>query len=145
MGDSSSAVPGSKGELFNSFTHSVQIFKDATLFFSHDGVPNIATIIPAMDCIDEVLATNALDARYSLSIQAALTLGKKTLNRYYSKTDLSEVYRIAMGMYLPFYNIMHSVNHFPSSPPSAQATVFPKCWLDRRMDHNIAENCLRPI
>ena len=68
MGDSSSAVPGSKGELFNSFTHSVQIFKDATLFFSHDGVPNIATIIPAMDHIDEVLATNALDAQYSLSI-----------------------------------------------------------------------------
>jgi hypothetical protein len=52
-----------------------------------------------MDCIDEVLATNALDSQYSLSIQAALTMGKKMLNRYYSKTDLSEVYRIAMGMY----------------------------------------------
>jgi hypothetical protein len=114
-------------------------------FFSHDGIPNIATIIPAMDRIDEVLATNTLDARYSLSIQATLTMGKKTLNRYYSKTDLSEVYRISMGMYLPFYNIMHSVNCFPSCPPSAQATVFPKCWLDRRMDHNVAENCSRPI
>jgi len=47
--------------LFDSFTHSVQIFKDATLFLSHDSIPNIATIIPAMGCIDEVLATNALD------------------------------------------------------------------------------------
>lgn len=131
--------------LFDSFTHSVQIFKDATLFFSRESIPNIATVIPAMDHIDEVLATNALDAQYSLSIQAALTIWKKTLNHYYSKTDLSEVYGIAMGMYLPFYNIMHSVNCFPSSPPSAQATVFPKWWLDRRMDHNVAENCLRLI
>lgn len=52
-----------------------------------------------MDHIDQVLATNAVDYQYSISIQAALTIGKKTLNRYYSKTDLSEVYRIAMGVY----------------------------------------------
>ncbi|KIL58826.1 hypothetical protein M378DRAFT_85881 [Amanita muscaria Koide BX008] len=77
----------------------LKIFKDATLFFSRDGIPNIATVIPAMDRIDEVLATDALDTQYSLSIQAALTMGKRTLNRYYSKTDLSEVYRIAMVLH----------------------------------------------
>ncbi|KAF8232957.1 hypothetical protein L208DRAFT_1210183, partial [Tricholoma matsutake] len=55
----------------------LKIFKDATLFFSRNSIPNIATVIPAMDHIDEVLATNALDAQYSLSIQAALTMGKK--------------------------------------------------------------------
>jgi hypothetical protein len=54
-------------------------------------------VIPAMDHIDSVLATNAIDKRYCLAIQAALTIGKKTLNHYYSKTDLSNVYRIAMG------------------------------------------------
>ncbi|KAN0137507.1 hypothetical protein V8E53_004558, partial [Lactarius tabidus] len=34
----------------------LKIFKDMTLFFSH-GTPNLATIIPAMDHIDKVLAT----------------------------------------------------------------------------------------
>jgi hypothetical protein len=75
------------------------MFKDATLFFSRGGTPNIATVIPAMDRIDEVLATSAFDSQYSISIQAALAMGKKTLNRYYSKTDHSEVYRIAMSKY----------------------------------------------
>jgi hypothetical protein len=50
-----------------------------------------------MDRIDEVLATSAFDAKYSISVQAALAMGKKMLNRYYSKTDQSEVYRIAVS------------------------------------------------
>lgn len=76
----------------------LKVFKDATLYFSRGGTPNIATVIPAMDHIDEVLATSASDSEYSVSIlQAALAMGKKTPNRYYSKTDFSEVYRIAMG------------------------------------------------
>jgi hypothetical protein len=67
------------------------------LFFSQDGTPNIAMVIPAMDRIDEVLAMNALNTQFSISIQAALSIGKKTLNRYYSKTDLSDVYRVVMS------------------------------------------------
>ncbi len=51
-----------------------------------------------MDHIDEHLATAAVGRQYSLAIKAALAIGKKTLNRYYDKTDHSEVYRIAMGM-----------------------------------------------
>lgn len=54
-----------------------------------------------MDRIDEVLATGAVNSQYSVSIQAALAMGKKMLNRYYSKTDYSEVYRIAMSTYNP--------------------------------------------
>jgi hypothetical protein len=76
----------------------VQIFKDATLFFSC-GTPNIAMVIPAMDHIDKHLATAALESRYPLAIKAALAIGKRTLNRYYDKTDHSEVFRIAMGRF----------------------------------------------
>jgi len=54
-------------------------------------------VIPAMDTIDEVLATSALSSKYCSAIHAALSVGKKTLNRYYAKTDLSTTYRIAMG------------------------------------------------
>ena len=51
-----------------------------------------------MDYIDEHLTTAALNADYPAAIKAALTIGKTTLNRYYNKTDHSEIFRITMGM-----------------------------------------------
>jgi hypothetical protein len=85
-----------------------EIFKDTTLFFSR-GTPNLATVIPAMDHIDKVLATSSDRHQYSLSICAALFIGKNTINRYYHKTDHSETYRIAMGTY---YLYSHLFNFF---------------------------------
>jgi hypothetical protein len=74
-----------------------QILKDATLFFSRS-TPNLATVIPAMDVIDEKLTNDSLNrAKFDASIRASLGLAKKTLNRYYNMTDWSEIYRIAMG------------------------------------------------
>ncbi|KAH7903431.1 hypothetical protein BJ138DRAFT_1020640 [Hygrophoropsis aurantiaca] len=77
------------------------ILKHATLFFSRS-TPNLAMVIPAMDHIDTTFTqgiikkgANKTDT-LSPAIRAALGLAKKTLNRYYSKTDASEVYRIAM-------------------------------------------------
>lgn len=64
-----------------------------------------------MDHIDEHLATAAIDNKYPLAIKAALAIGKKTLNRYYDKSDQSEVFRIAMGMYflaLPYFFLIYS-------------------------------------
>jgi hypothetical protein len=66
------------------------------MFFSL-GRPNIDSVIPAMDYLDQQLTTSALNTRYSKSIKAAITLGKKTLNRYYDLSDHSEIYCIAMG------------------------------------------------
>lgn len=79
-----------------------EIFKDATLFFSR-GTPNLATVIPAMDHIDKVLATTSDSHQFSLPIRASLVIGKNTINRYYNKTDQSEVYRIAMSKYFPLF------------------------------------------
>ena len=76
--------------------YSYQIFKHGTLFFSRDA-PNISTVIPAMDHIDEYLETACQNIKLSKAILTALALGKQTLNRYYDKTDHSDVYRIAMG------------------------------------------------
>ena len=50
-----------------------------------------------MDHINEVLTSQSLDSDYEPAICATLGLAKKLLNRYYSVTDHSEVYRIAMG------------------------------------------------
>jgi len=56
-------------------------------------------VIPAMDHINTYLASATQNCGYSASIHAALTIGKRTLNQYYNKTDHSEVYRIAMSKF----------------------------------------------
>jgi len=61
-------------------------------------------VIPAMDHIDQV-STNCTTKKEQLepAIRAAPGPAKQTLNRYYSLTDFSEVYRIAMGAFFLFY------------------------------------------
>ena len=76
----------------------IKVFKDAMLFFSCS-MPNLVTVIPAMDHIDKVLTTDAFDRKLQPSIHAALVLAKNMLNCYYDKTDHSEVYHIAMSMF----------------------------------------------
>jgi len=56
-------------------THISQIFKDATLFFSHVTL-NLPTIIPAMDHINTHLATVSQNSDLSPVIRALLALGK---------------------------------------------------------------------
>jgi hypothetical protein len=103
------------------------------LFFSQElsaehPATSIATVIPAMDTIDEVLATNALSSKYSVAIHAALSVDKKTLNYYYEKTDFSKTYHIAMGIssftlhfiiaYCPLFSVLHphhKLNYFKSA------------------------------
>jgi hypothetical protein len=50
-----------------------------------------------MDRIDKALLSYGTNPNLSVSIKAAVAIGVKTLNRYYSKTDLSEVNRTAMS------------------------------------------------
>lgn len=71
-----------------------QIFKDATLYF-YRLTPTLATVIPAMDHIDETLTFPSLNSYYEPAIRMALGLAKKVL---YSAMDQSEVYHITMGM-----------------------------------------------
>ena len=76
-----------------------QIFKDATLFFSQ-GTSNLATVIPAMDIIDSMIATTSeASQKFCLAICVALAVGSMTLNKYYNKTDNLEVYCISMGVF----------------------------------------------
>ncbi|GBE85227.1 hypothetical protein SCP_0704130 [Sparassis crispa] len=76
----------------------LKIFNDTTLYFSRD-TPSLPMVIPAMDIINEHLTDESLDAHYQPCIRAAIGLAKKTLNHYYSKTDQSSVYRIAMVLH----------------------------------------------
>jgi hypothetical protein len=50
-----------------------------------------------MDHINQHLTTAARNNSYKPCIQAAVVMGKKLLNKYYSYTDYSELCRIVMG------------------------------------------------
>ncbi|TFY76146.1 hypothetical protein EWM64_g7868 [Hericium alpestre] len=95
----------------------LHILKDATTFFSR-GTPNLATVIPAMDHIDFWLTTDACDSKYHLAIWASLNVAKCTLNCYYTMTDLSEVYRIAMVLHP-----RHKLTYFKN-------TKWEQDWID---------------
>ncbi|KAJ7268149.1 hypothetical protein B0H12DRAFT_1002303, partial [Mycena haematopus] len=82
--------------------------KDATLFFSRDSA-TLASVIPAMDKIDSLLATAVLklptgEKKFCVPVKAALLKAKKTLNRYYALAFHSRVYRIALILH-PRYKI----------------------------------------
>ncbi|KAG1841477.1 hypothetical protein C8R48DRAFT_561037, partial [Suillus tomentosus] len=76
----------------------LKILKDATMFSSRS-TPNLPTVIPGMDLIDEKLTLYSNNADYQPSIRAAVGLAKKTLDRYYQLTDHSEVYHISMVLH----------------------------------------------
>ena len=70
-------------------------YKKVTLFFSQDGA-SVMAMIPAMDKLDNYL-NPATKKPYHPAIQAVMKLACNKLNQYYSMTDLSSAYRIAMG------------------------------------------------
>src|SRR6266508_5989627 len=98
----------------------VQLFKDATAFFSC-ATPYLAKVIPAMDHIDQHLATATCNNAYKPCIQAAVAIGKKLLNKYYSYTDHSELYRIEMGELTSLNARSSLMNNFCSSSSKPQA------------------------
>ena len=86
-----------------------QTLKEATLFFSCS-TPNLATMIPAMDHIDNVLASFTWDMEYNEAIREGISLARNTLNWYYSLTDSSEVYWISMSKYIEPFEVIYWQN-----------------------------------
>ena len=78
------------------------MYKDATLFFSQDDAVTIPNVVLTMDWIDAMLSSFTM-APLAPSVKHALSFTHRLMDKYYSKTDLSNVYRIAMGMYSVFH------------------------------------------
>lgn len=96
-----------------------------------------------MDHIDTTF-TNTIDpdSEANPAIRAAVALGKKTLNRYYSKTDMVEVYRIAMGKSLLFVIFNIFTEHYVVLHPRHKLEYFKTAaWEDDWME--IAESLVR--
>ena len=76
--------------------HATQMYKDTMLFFSQDNVVTIAHVVPTMDCINVMLSNSAMKP-LNAAVKHALLFACKLMDKYYLKTDLSNVYSIAMG------------------------------------------------
>ncbi|KAH9960261.1 ribonuclease H-like domain-containing protein [Russula dissimulans] len=92
-------------ELVKQLRDVLKTFKTVTLQFSTD-TPCLAAVIPAMDKMHNELTAVSENVKYSPAVQATLTIGKNLLNKYYSLTDDSEVYRIAMVLH-PRYKLKY--------------------------------------
>ncbi|KAJ7824298.1 hypothetical protein B0H14DRAFT_2369678 [Mycena olivaceomarginata] len=96
-------------EEWNILTDLRDAFKDATLYFSRDSA-TIATVIPAMDKLDSMLATAILTKpdgekkAFTPTVQIALVYAKRTLNRYYAKAYYNRVQRTCLILH-PRYKI----------------------------------------
>jgi hypothetical protein len=71
------------------------MYKDATIFFSQDNAVIILNVVPIMDQINIMLSSLATTP-LALAIKHALTFVCWLMDKYYSKTDLSNVYCIAV-------------------------------------------------
>ena len=83
---------------WSKFCNSFSDLQNHHLEFSID-TPCPAAIIPAMDKMHNELTAAADNPEYSPALQAALSIGKALLNKYYSLSNDSEVYHIAMSTF----------------------------------------------
>jgi len=85
----------------------------------------------------------ASERQHSPAIRAALAIGKKTINKYYNKTDHSEVYRIAMGMsFIYIYILLPTKIEIVSSPSPPQVGILQKARLGCNLDRDRPPNRL---
>ncbi|KAF8238215.1 hypothetical protein L208DRAFT_1076278, partial [Tricholoma matsutake] len=76
----------------------LKMYKDATLFFSQDDAVTITNVVLMMDRIDAMLSRSAMTPLAS-AVKHALTFACQLMDKYYSKTDLSNVYHITMVLH----------------------------------------------
>ncbi|KAF7336216.1 Dimer-Tnp-hAT domain-containing protein [Mycena venus] len=100
--------------LLKDMLHVLKVFKDATFYFSNENHCTITQVLTTMDKIDDLITATVITSslqpggapKHALhsSIKSALKLTKSTLNKYYSRTDDSNIYRIAMILH-PNYKL----------------------------------------
>ncbi|TFK79869.1 hypothetical protein K466DRAFT_579083 [Polyporus arcularius HHB13444] len=73
---------------------------------SERGRPLLHEVIPMIDVIDGMLKGASNDRGLKPAVRVAASLGRAVLNRYYSKTDDSIMYRCAMIMH-PRYKLAY--------------------------------------
>ncbi|KAJ7231387.1 hypothetical protein B0H12DRAFT_977527, partial [Mycena haematopus] len=114
--------------LVEDMLHVLKVFKDATLYFSNENHCTITQVLTTMDKIDDLITATVVTASLQPggalkralhdSIKSALKLAKSIMNKYYSRTDESNIYRIAMVLH-PNYKLEYF-----------RARKWEKAWID---------------
>ncbi|EHS63638.1 uncharacterized protein PGTG_21726 [Puccinia graminis f. sp. tritici CRL 75-36-700-3] len=76
----------------------MNIFYEITLQISTPGSARLSNIVVFIDQITEHLSTAISGTKYPPVLRNACQVGLKLTNKYYSLTDMSPLYRIAIGM-----------------------------------------------
>jgi hypothetical protein len=61
------------------------------------GRPLVHAVLPLIDNLTDKLQAASEDSNLSIAVRAGALAGIKVLNKYYSKTDDSVIYRVSMG------------------------------------------------
>jgi hypothetical protein len=78
--------------LLNNMPVASQRLKDAKMYFLKK-YPNVLWVIPSMDDLNKFFTECQLNCRdLSAPVRAALGMAKRTINRYYLKTNESDIY-----------------------------------------------------
>jgi hypothetical protein len=85
--------------LARDLVHVLTIFHEITLQLSISGSSRLSNIVVYIDQVTEHLSTVISDKNYPPAMRNACRLGLKLTNKYYSLTDISPLYRIAIRMY----------------------------------------------
>ncbi|KAJ6536105.1 hypothetical protein B0H19DRAFT_884758, partial [Mycena capillaripes] len=101
--------------------HVLEVFKKATLFFSSDSMSTIANVVSTMDVIDNILESRG-ERELRPGVIHAVSLGRNTLQRYYVKTGLSDVYGLALVLHPSSKLEYFRANNFDAAWTSAVET-----------------------
>ncbi|KZS97493.1 hypothetical protein SISNIDRAFT_390746, partial [Sistotremastrum niveocremeum HHB9708] len=99
--------------ILNQLTVTLQIFIDATHYVSRTKTPLLYQVIPLIDKLDShLLLLMKINVQRPLhnTIRHAAHLARAVLNKYYSRTDESIMYRVAMVLH-PRYKLEYFAHH----------------------------------
>ncbi|KLO09608.1 hypothetical protein SCHPADRAFT_833804, partial [Schizopora paradoxa] len=74
-------------------------FLAATLRISQSRIPLLHEVIPMMDILTSMLNKTVTNTKLHIAVRAAAARGRVILDKYYSKTDDSITYRMAMMLH----------------------------------------------
>jgi hypothetical protein len=104
----------------------LQLFVGTTKKISKSKTPLVHEVIPIFDVLTRTLDKHVADVTLPPAIRVAAARGRTMLNKYYSLTDDSIVYRIAMSKSSHVYMIMTLTHTFQCCIPVIRCHISAK-------------------
>ncbi len=123
-----------------------QNFLKATERISRSGAPLLHEVIPTMDILTRELKKALKNTALLPCVHAGVSQRLSIIDKYYSKTDESIMWKTAMSTSIPSFSCLLALTVFYSSPTSPlQARLFPQSKLADGMDQDCRAICTRNV